>query len=314
VFRPHRLWRLPLLGTHDYVLPRTIAERIEPIEELAAGLAGAERELVVCATDVTEGQENGHHDYELVYSSRTTPAGELAQAILASAAISTLVLPLRVGDRIATDGSWARNYPLAHAYKRPDVHAIVAFRYVPCYPKVDAAAISRLRRRLERFGRVPPVRAFLAELREAEAREARGEPPHLVDMIRRLMRVAVVRNSVLEERHADEIDRSIHELELLRTDLCRLVQREVRDGHERAQLLEAIDARFASARFPFRHERELPRITVRGEVADVSLESGPRDDRRWSDEDKRALLQRGWELADAELAAHGIKGAEPVPA
>jgi predicted acylesterase/phospholipase RssA len=27
-FRPNRLWRLPLLGTHDYVLPRTIGERL----------------------------------------------------------------------------------------------------------------------------------------------------------------------------------------------------------------------------------------------------------------------------------------------
>ena len=27
-FRANRLWRLPLLGTHDYVLPRTIAERL----------------------------------------------------------------------------------------------------------------------------------------------------------------------------------------------------------------------------------------------------------------------------------------------
>src|SRR5919106_5948320 len=27
-FRPNRLWRLPLLGLHDYALPRTIAERV----------------------------------------------------------------------------------------------------------------------------------------------------------------------------------------------------------------------------------------------------------------------------------------------
>ena len=52
----------------------------------------------------------------------------MAQAILASAAISTLVLPLRVGDRIATDGAWTRNFPLAHAYARPEVSMIVAFR------------------------------------------------------------------------------------------------------------------------------------------------------------------------------------------
>ena len=27
-FRPHRLWQLPLVGLHDYVLPRTIEERL----------------------------------------------------------------------------------------------------------------------------------------------------------------------------------------------------------------------------------------------------------------------------------------------
>jgi predicted acylesterase/phospholipase RssA len=27
-FRPNRLWRLPLLGLHEYVLPQTIAERV----------------------------------------------------------------------------------------------------------------------------------------------------------------------------------------------------------------------------------------------------------------------------------------------
>src|SRR5262245_6892426 len=31
-FRPHRLWQLPLTGLHDYTLPQTIAERVEPLE------------------------------------------------------------------------------------------------------------------------------------------------------------------------------------------------------------------------------------------------------------------------------------------
>ena len=30
-FRPHSLWRLPLLGSHDYRLPETIAERASAI-------------------------------------------------------------------------------------------------------------------------------------------------------------------------------------------------------------------------------------------------------------------------------------------
>src|SRR5437899_1838493 len=52
-FRANRLWRLPLLGTHDYVLPKTIAERLGDTTELAHELATAERELVVIVTDVT---------------------------------------------------------------------------------------------------------------------------------------------------------------------------------------------------------------------------------------------------------------------
>src|SRR5919204_811002 len=46
-FRPNRLWRLPLLGTHDYVLPRTVAERLGDPIELARRLREAEREVVV---------------------------------------------------------------------------------------------------------------------------------------------------------------------------------------------------------------------------------------------------------------------------
>ncbi len=52
-FRAHRLWRLPLLGTHDYVLPRTIAERLGDPVETARALADSECELVVVVTDVT---------------------------------------------------------------------------------------------------------------------------------------------------------------------------------------------------------------------------------------------------------------------
>src|SRR5438105_10133525 len=74
-FRPHSLWRLPLLGSHDYRLPETVAERLGDIEEFARELAHAPIEVVVCATDVTD----DHHSrtdayaYELCYSSRTTP-------------------------------------------------------------------------------------------------------------------------------------------------------------------------------------------------------------------------------------------------
>src|SRR5438270_8625727 len=55
VFRPHSLWRLPLLGSHDYRLPDTIAERLGDIEQIAAELASSPIEVVVCATGVSDG-------------------------------------------------------------------------------------------------------------------------------------------------------------------------------------------------------------------------------------------------------------------
>jgi predicted acylesterase/phospholipase RssA len=307
-FRPNRLWRLLLLGSHQYSLPETIAERLGPVDQLAAQAIESEIELIVTVTDLTEDNDRRHdgHAHELVYSSRRHGPGELAQAILASAAISGLVLPMRVGDRVATDGGWTRNFPLGHAYDRPEVEQIVAFRVIPRYPPVDVAALAKLRRRLERFGRVPPIRALVAELREAEERSDRGEPPHAIDTLLRLMRIAVVQNTELEERLADETDLSIAELARLRDDLCKLVRTEVGDIGEREAVLRALDERFAATRFPFRHDRLVPRITVRASVGDVSLEAGRRARREWPDEDKRALIERGYELADRELVRHGL--------
>src|SRR5712691_578774 len=302
-FRPNRLWRLPLLGLHEYALPQTIAERFGDLTELARELRGSEIELVVCATDASPSDELDVRDYELVYSSRHTPPEEMAQAVLASAASSALVMPVRVGDRIATDGSWVRNFPLAHAYRRPGVREIVAFRYVPRYPRIGASGLTRLRTRLERFGRVPPVRAFIEELRLAEERDARGEPAHLPEMIMRLTRAAIVRNTVEEERAADETDESIEELRRLRVDVLQLVRRNVRGKRERARLESAIAERFETARFPFRHYRALPRLTVRASVDEVSLEPGFRDQKPWTVDAKRALIERGYALTDQELAS-----------
>jgi predicted acylesterase/phospholipase RssA len=305
-FRPNRLWTLPLLGLHEYALPKTIAARFGDLEDLARDLCEADVELVVCATDATPADETlDVRDYELVYSSRHTEPAELAQAILASAAISALVLPVRVGDRIATDGAWVRNYPLAHAYRRPGVRQIVAFRYVPRYPAIGSSGLRRLRERLERFERVPPIRAFVSELREAEARDARGEPAHLPEMIMRLTRAAIVRNTVVEEQAADEIDESIDELRRLNEDVRGLIRRDVRSKRDRARLERAVLERFETARFPFRHYRAIPRITVRGSVEEVSLEPGFRDQRPWTVEAKRELIERGYALADAELRPAG---------
>src|ERR671937_3310736 len=52
-FRPNRLWRLPLLGVHEYALPRTLERRYGDLTALAEELAAAERELVVVATDAS---------------------------------------------------------------------------------------------------------------------------------------------------------------------------------------------------------------------------------------------------------------------
>jgi predicted acylesterase/phospholipase RssA len=294
-FRPNRLWRLPFLGLHDYVLPRTIERRFGDLTELATKLANAPIELVVLATDLTDDHDRPEDGYELVYSSREVRAEVLAQAVLASAAISALVLPLRVGDRIATDGAWVRNFPLGRAYEHADVDLIVAFRYLPRYPRIGTLPLQRLRSRLYPFRRVAPIRAFLAELDAAEERSRRGEPAHLADMIVRLARVAILRNTQMEELHANEKDQSLRELHALCRDVVQLV-----DDPETAK---AIERRFAAARFPFRHDRTLPRITVRGSTEGAGLDPGFRSQPHWSDEEKRLLIRRGWELADEQLAA-----------
>lgn len=292
-FRPNRLWRLPLLGLHDYRLPQTVAERLGDPVEIGRALATAPIELVVLATDL--GEEPARDGAELAYFSRRTPPEQMAQAIFASAAISALVLPLEVGDRIATDGSWVRNFPLGYAYDQPGVSLIVAFRYLARYPKLDVAGLRAMRRRLERFRRVPPLRAFIAELEGAEERAARGEPAHLAEMIVRLARVAILRNTALEERRADDRDAELRELAALREDVVALARE--RDG----ELAAAVDARFAAARFPFRSDRILPRITVRGSSEDIRLDPGFRSPQSWGVEDKRRLILRGWALTDEEL-------------
>jgi predicted acylesterase/phospholipase RssA len=300
-FRPHELWRLPLLGSHDYRLPETIAERIGDLEQLAAELAAAPVEVVVFATDVSEdAHDEGARAYELSYSSRETPPETMAQAILASAAVSALVLPRPIGDRIATDGAWVRNFPLGHAYNQPGVELIVSFRYLPSYPHFGPERLQRMRRRLERLPRIPPVKALIAELREGEERVARGEPAHWGDMIVRLMRVAVQQNSLLEERMAHDKDAALAALDELRTDVDAIVRR---DGGRRGErIARAVDERFAAARFPFLGDRAIPRIAVDATAGEISLETGLRHPKPWTVEEKRALIHRGYSLLDDALA------------
>jgi predicted acylesterase/phospholipase RssA len=293
-FRPNRLWRLPFLGLHDYALPQTIDIWFGGMTRMAELLATAPVELVVVATDLTDSSDTDTDTgFELVYSSRVTPPAELGQAILASAAVSALVMPLRVGDRIATDGAWVRNFPLTHAYSHEAVQLIVGFRYLAQYPRLGVEALQPLRKRLMPFRKIPPVRAFIAEIDDAEARAARGEPAHLADMIMRLARVTIRRNTQSEERVAQAIDQSLHELRSLRRDVLRLV--------DEPGVHEAVAARFAAAKFPFGQNRLVPRIIVHGTTTGPGLEPGMRNQPRWSEADKRRLIRRGWELADKEI-------------
>jgi predicted acylesterase/phospholipase RssA len=305
-FRPRAVWQFPG-GLHDYMLPSTVAERIGSPAELGDALASSEIELVVYATDVSDyPHADEARDFELEYSSRTTEPDVMGRAILASAAISGLVLPITLDGRVATDGGWVRNFPFEHAYRNADVAAIAAFRYVASYPPTSAAYLERTRERLERFRAVPPVRALLAEVRLAQERAARGEPAHYGELIVRLMRVAFARNAVVEERIAHERDTSVDELRRLQADVTETALAAVAPWRRRA-LREELDARFAAARFPFRHHRHVPALVVRATAGDVGLDPTFKGDTPWPVELKRALIDRGYALTDEAFAQSGFE-------
>ncbi len=300
-FRPRPIWQLPG-GLHDYTLPSTIADRIGSPAELGAALAAASIELRVYATDVSDYPEGDQErDFELEYSSRTSEPEVMGRAILASAAISGLVLPISLDGRIATDGGWVRNFPFEHAYRNPEVGEIAAFRYVPSYPVSDAAYLERTRERLERFRAVPPARALLSELRLAQERASRGEPAHYGELIVRLMRVAFGRNAVIEDRLAGERETSVRELRLLREDVIATATATAAPWRRR-RLRAELESRFAAARFPFRHDRHVPALIVRGTAGESSLDPTFRSEIPWPADHKRALIERGYTLTDEALA------------
>src|SRR5260370_22670536 len=109
-FRAHSLWRLPLLGSHDYRLPETIAERLGDLVPLARQLADAPIEVTVFATDVSNDAHGQRaRMYQLAYSSRTTPPDTMAQAILPSTAVTPPLLPRPVGARLPPDPAYVPN-------------------------------------------------------------------------------------------------------------------------------------------------------------------------------------------------------------
>jgi predicted acylesterase/phospholipase RssA len=304
VFRPRPVWQMPG-GLHDYTLPATIAERIGEAAELGEALATADIELVVYATDVSahvDADETRH--FELAFSSHETPPETMGRAILASAAVSGLVLPVSVDGAVATDGGWVRNFPLEHAYRNPAVQEIAGFRYVSSYRPTDVTYLGRMRERLDRFRAVPPVRALLAEIRLAEERAARGEPAHYGEMIVRLMRVAIARNTVLEERLARERETSVAELKRLHDETTSAALAACAPWR-RERLREELERIFASAQFPFRHERHVPTLIVRATPGEDGLDPTFRGDDEWPEERKRALIERGYRLTDEALSTHG---------
>lgn len=304
-FRPRAVWQFPG-GLHDYTLPQTVSDRIGSPQELGSALAASAIELVVYATDVSDYPEGDEaRDFELAYASHTAEPEIMGRAILASAAISGLVLPIEIDGRIATDGGWVRNFPFEHAYRNPDVAAIAAFRYVASYPPTDGAFLERTRERLERFRAVPPVRALLAEVRLAQERSTRGEPAHYGELIVRLMRVAFARNAVVEERIVSERATSVEELRRLREDVVGAAV-DAAPRRRRARLREELETRFAAARFPFRHDRYVPALIVRGSSGGFSLDPTFKSDEPWPEPLKRQLVERGYRLTDEALA--GFEG------
>jgi hypothetical protein len=74
---------------------------------------------------------------------------------------------------------------------------------------------------------------------------------------------------------------------------------------DRPDLASKVEARFGEARFPFRHDRVIPRITVVGKADGANLDPGFRNPKPWTGEEKRKLIALGRDAADGALRAHG---------
>ena len=92
-------------------------------------------------------------------------------------------------------------------------------------------------------------------------------------MIVRLMRVAIQQNTVHRgaQSRATRTRRSPRS-RTLREDVDAIVRRE--GGRRGERVAQAVDERFASAKFPFLGDRLIPRIAVQSTAGEVSLETG----------------------------------------
>jgi predicted acylesterase/phospholipase RssA len=302
VFSAHDLWRAALVGLHRYTLPDTVAERLGDPVELARRIAEGPRELTVVTIDIGLSPESAASEdpFERAFSSRRDSPEAFAEAVFASGAISTFVLPLRIEESVYADGGWVRNFPLAYAYREPAVHRIVGCRYRASALGFTGTGLHSWHHRMSRLSRIKVGRAVTAELRDAIERQTRGEPMHLIDTISRLSHIAVNRNSDLEVQLADERDRSLQALHDVRERMRETIAASSR-GRQRAELLSALEEAFDAADFPFKRSRVVPRLVV-----DLALPDGVRLDitrRRvtWSDEDKLALALHGRRLTEEAL-------------
>jgi hypothetical protein len=116
------------------------------------------------------------------------------------------------------------------------------------------------------------------------------------------MRVAFARNAVVEERIASERETSVRELQRLHEDVTAAALAAAKPWRRR-RLRAELDSRFAAARFPFRHDRHVPTLIVRGTAGHASLDPTFRSEIPWPTELKHALVEHGYDLTDRALAA-----------
>ena len=305
IFAPQRLWQLPLNGLHHYALPATIAERLlEPIELARSARGGADR-----ADRVRHRRLRRRRREHLVRARLLVPRDAAGDDGGGRARLG--------GDQRAR---------AAAAGRRPDRHRRRLGAQLPARPRrssvptsassspsatsratrrVGIDPLDRLRRRLQRFRAVPPVRALIAELDEAESARARGEPVHLGDMIIRLMRVAIQRNTALEEQLAAERDAAMPG--------ARGAARRPGPARARARAAGPAQPRGACRRGALR-AHDAAADTCRGSScaarrAPTASSRASARAREWTEHAKRALIARGWAAADAELRAYGVEPA-----
>ena len=169
-FRPNRLWQLPLTGLHDYTLPETIADRLGSDAELATALAEAPIELVVCVTDVGDIEVPA----ATMPSSAPTRRGRRRPSVSCPPCS-----PRRRSARSSCPcGSATRSGRTAAGCgtsrsRTPTTTPVERDRRLPLRRPPPGAELGRRRpprRRLEPFRAVPPVKALIGELEQAEAR------------------------------------------------------------------------------------------------------------------------------------------------